>query len=390
MDYKHQTSSLTSYKQTKISSTSMATVVRSGNVNIRERSTFGGVNWKLRRLELDSQVLTITNTSNNKRTRIDLRDITELERTDLTEHSLGLKAKGKQFNFSFSTDPELYDWQDDIYQRCPLGGYSAPFDFVHKSHIGSDNVEGAFTDPNILPIYAEIMGGQHSSSKRASGGVIVAPRSRPTSGLPMNAKPIIKAVPQPGAPLLEGAYVIKQSGLFAGWLWRERWLTVTPQALVIHRRGTKVSPPSKSIPLAQLTRVEPDEKREGCLSVEFATRPASRSSSASSRPTDTLYMLFRGYDDLYTWRDALYNQSSLSSPIGQPTGFKHNTHVGFDALSGGFTGLPNDWQNTNPTSSSAATAAAGLTDGEKKKPRRLSRTQRFSAPVMVDTPPPTA
>jgi hypothetical protein len=82
---------------------------------------------------------------NNKRSRIELRDITELERTDLTEHSLCLKAREKFYNLSFASDPELYDWQDDIYQRCPLGNYSAPFDFVHKSHIGSDNVAGTFT-----------------------------------------------------------------------------------------------------------------------------------------------------------------------------------------------------------------------------------------------------
>lgn len=83
--------------------------------------------------------------TSRKHTRIALRDITELERTDLTDHSLGLKAKDKRFNFSFSSDPELYDWQDDIYRRCPLGNYSTPFDFVHKSHIGSDTVAGTFT-----------------------------------------------------------------------------------------------------------------------------------------------------------------------------------------------------------------------------------------------------
>jgi hypothetical protein len=81
---------------------------------------------------------------NNKRTRIELRDISELERTDLADHSLRFKTRGKIYNFSFATDPELYDWQDDIYERCPLGNYSAPFDFVHKSHIGSDTVTGSF------------------------------------------------------------------------------------------------------------------------------------------------------------------------------------------------------------------------------------------------------
>jgi hypothetical protein len=82
--------------------------------------------------------------SSSKRTRILLHDIAELERTDLADHSLGLMAKAKRFNISFASDSELYDWQDDIYKRCPLGNYSAPFDFVHKSHIGSDSVAGTF------------------------------------------------------------------------------------------------------------------------------------------------------------------------------------------------------------------------------------------------------
>ena len=118
-----------------------------------------------RKLELDGEALTIISvsidvhppklykcltriplcqSSSNKRTRVLLQDITELERTDLADHSLGLVAKGKRFNFSFASDSELYDWQDDIYKRCPLGNYSAPFDFVHKSHIGSDSVAGTF------------------------------------------------------------------------------------------------------------------------------------------------------------------------------------------------------------------------------------------------------
>jgi len=155
MDYKHQ-SSLTDTKADN-------GVIRSGSVNLRKRRALSGTIWKPRRLELHNQTLTIINVRdhcgrvsagtecypnqpvNNKRTRIELRDISEVERSDLSDHCLRLKAKERVFNFSFATETELYDWQDDVYQRCPLGNYSAPFDFVHKSHIGSDNVTGQFT-----------------------------------------------------------------------------------------------------------------------------------------------------------------------------------------------------------------------------------------------------
>ncbi|KDR70087.1 hypothetical protein GALMADRAFT_230406 [Galerina marginata CBS 339.88] len=370
MDYKQQ-SSLTSYKGSKIPSTSVPKPVRSGTANVRERSTFGGTSWKPKKLELDTEALTIINPSSKRRTRILLRDITELERTDLTDHSLGLKANEKRFNFSFSSDAELYDWQDDIYQRCPLGNYSAPFDFVHKSHIGSDTVSGTFADTNILPIYAEIIGGQPAVSK-SSPTIVAAPRSRPPSGAPLAV--ISKGIsPSSGSAVLEGLFVIKQSGLFAGWLWKQRWITLTPQALVIHRRNNKASPASKSIPLPALTRIEPDVKRDNCLLVEFTTRPNSSSSSAA--PTDMISILFKGNTELYTWRDALYLRSALSSPIGLPTNFVHHVHVGFDPMTGAFTGLgnlPSDWQ--------AAVNPAPPTPADKKA-RRQSR--RKSVPLVA-------
>lgn len=100
---------------------------------------------------------------------------------------------------------------------------------------------------------------------------------------------------------------------------------------------------SKNIPLLSLSRIEPDEKREGCLIVEyssirqtppFAMVPVSRNAVS---PKDSLSILFNSYDELYTWRDALYNRSPLSSPIGNPTEFVHNMHVGIDPDSGAFT-----------------------------------------------------
>jgi len=92
-------------------------------------------------------------------------------------------------------------------------------------------------ETNILPIYAEIIGGQPAVSK-STPAVVVAPRSRPVSNVPLG--PITKAASSSPTPKLEGLFVVKHSGLFAGWLWKERWLTLTPQAIIIHRRNNKV------------------------------------------------------------------------------------------------------------------------------------------------------
>ena len=132
--------------------------VRSATLQVNEPGRFTKRAWKAKDVVLDPEALTILHqvclyfspsrgmsltcatrqSSTERRTRILLRDITALERTDLTPHCVSLTAKGRQYHFSFDADSDLYDWQDDIYGRCPLGGATSnPFNFEHKTHIGS-------------------------------------------------------------------------------------------------------------------------------------------------------------------------------------------------------------------------------------------------------------
>ena len=76
---------------------------------------------------------------------INLRDITNVERTDLKPYCLLLETKEKRLHLSLKNDEELYGWQDDIYSRSPLMGVSNPTNFVHQVHVGFDPVTGAFT-----------------------------------------------------------------------------------------------------------------------------------------------------------------------------------------------------------------------------------------------------
>jgi hypothetical protein len=113
--------------------------VRSGTLQVNEPGKFTKRAWKSKDVVLDPEALTILQQSSaERRTRILLRDITVLERTDLTPRCISLTAKGRQYHLSFDTESDLYDWQDDIYGRCPLGrATSNPFNFEHKTHIGS-------------------------------------------------------------------------------------------------------------------------------------------------------------------------------------------------------------------------------------------------------------
>ncbi|THU83330.1 PBD-domain-containing protein [Dendrothele bispora CBS 962.96] len=121
-------------------------VVRSGLVNVKEDGTFASWIWKAKWLILKEQTLSLHKSEGApQQSVIMLKDITNIERTDLKPYCLLLETKEKRYYFSLKTDEEVYSWQDDIYSRSPLMGVSNPTNFVHKVHVGFDPVSGAFT-----------------------------------------------------------------------------------------------------------------------------------------------------------------------------------------------------------------------------------------------------
>ncbi|KAG5730984.1 Serine/threonine-protein kinase shk2, partial [Termitomyces sp. T112] len=121
-------------------------VVRCGPVSVKEEGTFVSWIWKLKWLVLKEQTLTIHRSEHSpQQTVILLRDISNIERTDLKPYCLILDAKDKRYYLALKSDEELYGWQDDVYSRSPLMGVSNPTNFVHKVHVGYDPVSGGFT-----------------------------------------------------------------------------------------------------------------------------------------------------------------------------------------------------------------------------------------------------
>ncbi|KAJ7223113.1 STE/STE20/PAKA protein kinase [Mycena pura] len=122
-------------------------VVRQGPVSVKEDGTLTSWIWKIKWLVLKDMTLTLHKSENSpQQSVIFLRDITSIERTDLKPYCLLLETQDrKRYYFSLKNDEELYGWQDDIYSRSPLMGFSAPTNFVHKVHVGFDPVSGAFT-----------------------------------------------------------------------------------------------------------------------------------------------------------------------------------------------------------------------------------------------------
>ncbi|EDQ99908.1 uncharacterized protein LACBIDRAFT_192183 [Laccaria bicolor S238N-H82] len=120
-------------------------VVRSGGVSMKEDG-FGNWLWQRKWLVLKELSLAIHKSeSAPSQSVIMLRDISNIERTDLKPYCLLLETKDKRYFLSLKNDEELYGWQDDVYSRSPLMGVSNPTNFVHKVHVGFDPVSGAFT-----------------------------------------------------------------------------------------------------------------------------------------------------------------------------------------------------------------------------------------------------
>ncbi|KDN34771.1 hypothetical protein RSAG8_12144, partial [Rhizoctonia solani AG-8 WAC10335] len=65
-----------------------------------------------------------------------------------------------------------------------------------------------------------------------------------------------------------------------------------------------------------------------------------------------LWLSLKSDSELYSWQDEIYNRSPLMG-VSNPTNFVHKIHVGFDPVSGAFTGLPEQW--TKLLTSSAIT-----------------------------------
>ncbi|KAH9010842.1 Pkinase-domain-containing protein [Lactarius pseudohatsudake] len=123
----------------------MSGVIRQGPVGFKE-DAFASWIWREKWLVLKEQTLSVhKNEAAGPQSIIQLRELANIERTDLKPYCLLLETRDKRYYLSLKGDEELYGWQDDIYSRSPLSGVSNPTNFVHKVHVGFDPVSGAFT-----------------------------------------------------------------------------------------------------------------------------------------------------------------------------------------------------------------------------------------------------
>ncbi|KAI0087556.1 kinase-like domain-containing protein [Irpex rosettiformis] len=123
-----------------------------------------------------------------------------------------------------------------------------------------------------------------------------------------------------------GVVSIKEDGLVS-WLWRPKWLVLKEQTLSIHKSESS-SQAQNVVNLGDIANIERTDLKPYCLLLETKDK--------------RMFFSLKNDEELYGWQDDIYSRSPLMG-VSNPTNFQHKVHVGFDPVSGAFTGLPDAW-----------------------------------------------
>ncbi|KAF5376945.1 hypothetical protein D9615_007277 [Tricholomella constricta] len=318
---------------------SETSVVRVGRVRIKGQGSLSGWAWRAKPLILTDEALVIPGY------RIPLDHITKVERVDLKPYCLLLEVKNRTYHLSFENDGELYDWQDDVYSRCPLIGVGTPQDFVHNVHVGFDQLSNSFSAYHAnqgLPSQWSHLINPGSAAAAAAGGdaekiELDAKRSSTLTANPLHDTPSLAYTPasakkdaRPRSPvIMDGSHAIKvDDGFFTGWLWKARWLVLSSRKLTIYR--SQIETAGFVIDIGDIKKVEVVKARR----LRIETKSGKR-----------YFVSFRLAEQASAWRSAISSRVTSALDITHPWNFKHNCHVGFDPVTGEFTGLPKEWRH---------------------------------------------
>ncbi|PWN87029.1 Pkinase-domain-containing protein [Acaromyces ingoldii] len=137
-----------------------------------------------------------------------------------------------------------------------------------------------------------------------------------------------------GGGIVRKGYVsVKEDGI-RSWIWSKRWLALREQTLTFHKNETTFQA-TALIFLKDITNVTRTDLKPYCVELETKDK--------------TFYLQLKNDEELYGWIEDVYNRSPLMG-VSSPTNFVHQVHVGFDPISGAFTGLPEQWTKLLTTS----------------------------------------
>lgn len=188
----------------------------------------------------------------------------------------------------------------------------------------------------------------------------------------------------------EGWASIKEDGLKSLY-WTKKYLILREISLDFHKSESSSSM-SLSIPLKDIVSVNRTDLKPYCFEVIRTASSQQGASQAFDAPRRTVFVSVKSDQDLYAWIDDVYSRCPSMGGVSNPTNFTHKVHVGFDPVSGGFTGLPEEWSKL--LNSSAITkedyqknpqAVIEVLEFYTEGQQRLNQSNGFNA--ITPTPP---
>ncbi|SPO32305.1 p21-activated kinase [Ustilago trichophora] len=179
-------------------------------------------------------------------------------------------------------------------------------------------------------------GGSYTGPLRPAGPGATASGGAPASHLGSNSgwQQAGPGATTSGAAVVRKGWVsVKEDGI-RSWIWSKRWLALREQTLTFHKNETTYQAVALVF-LKDISNVSRTDLKPYCIEVETKEK--------------TFYLQLKSDEELYGWMDDIYSRSPLMG-VSSPTNFVHQVHVGFDPISGAFTGLPEQWSKLLTTS----------------------------------------
>jgi hypothetical protein len=154
---------------------------------------------------------------------------------------------------------------------------------------------------------------------------------------------------QNGISIIKQGYArVKEDGV-KGFFWQTKFLILREFVLDFHKNESgKIS---FSVNLRDITGVSRSETHQFSFEITRLATPSTNSNVTGSAlalanrdlPTKSIICQVKTDEDLYEWVECIYSRCPGMGGVSNPTNFSHRVHVGFDPVTGAFTGLPAEW-----------------------------------------------
>jgi hypothetical protein len=165
------------------------------------------------------------------------------------------------------------------------------------------------------------------------------------------------------------AKVKEEGGLLRGLVWNDRWLVLREYQLDFLKSNTSPKV-AFTIQLRDVTNITRSETYPYSFEITRTLNPQIGGSPPRDGPTRVTVCKVDTDDEVYAWIDAIYERCPSMGGVSNPTNFTHRVHVGYDPHTGGFVGLPAEWEKL-------LTASAITKEDYQKNPEAIVEVLSF-------------